>query len=127
MIDNHYYCGLCIEFYNSARSIQMLVDTFNLSTRIDEKLNNMRRSLNFASLLNNGVVFLIYGGPKLITIVSLSSSILSFVSLFVTNSEYALYLDLSVVVVCFTVLIKSIHALTLRMFVNQQDENKKRL
>ena len=127
MVDNG-HCSLCVDNYGGSMRLKQMVAKHNRSIKKNSNFESMKKSLNLLCIVNNIVVFVVYGGPILITTISVGSSVLSFSALFLRSENFAFYLECSIMCVSFIVWVKTVYIVTLQVFVNQRRiQNKKTL
>ena len=94
-------------------------------------INTFRNWINTLSIFNIIAVFIIFGGPKSISVMSLLSAVIIHVSNWILESHEAFYLELSVTLVTFIVFIRSLYAVIVTIIeilieTDMQRQNDKR-
>lgn len=112
MRNNTNYSSSCVQYHKTIQRLQEMIINQRQNTRINTQLEIFRLWISLLSILNSIISILIFRGLKLITKISLFSSIIIHVSCFITSTRQTIILELSVTFVTFIVFIKSSYAVS---------------
>ena len=131
MINNTNYCSHCILFHGTADRLKDLIHYQRRNIQMNILINTFRNWISTLSIFNSIVIFVIFGGPKSISAMSLLSAIVIHVSNWIVEPHEAFYLELSVTVVTFTVFVRSLYSVMVTIIeivieTDRQRQNDKR-
>ena len=109
------YCFHCIQQHFDPDHLRTQIAQQNTHQQRDQALKRIRFVFNIVVITNCVVVFIIFGGPKLITFLSIFSSSLIFVSIYVDKVINAVYFESSVMCIGFVVLFKSLYVILVQI------------
>lgn len=110
LLNDTYYCSYCVDYFESFAQLKQLVKQQEIQWTLNQQMRIVRIWLNILSVMNSIVVFLLFGGPTLITVVCFLSYACVLISLFLAKPKQALYLEFSVLIVTAVLLFNAIHA-----------------
>lgn len=110
------FCFHCVQRHIGFDHLRKLFDQQNIHRRRNVALKRIRVVFNSLSIVNSAVVFLVVGGPKLIILVMLFSSVSIFGSIFVEKGTDAFVFESVVILVSVVVLLKTLHVISLQVF-----------
>ena len=109
------YCFHCIQQHFDRDHLRTHIAQQNTHQQRDQALKRIRFFFNIVVITNCVVVFIIFGGPKLITFLSIFSSSLIFGSIYVDNVINAVYFESSVMFMGVVVLFKSLYVILIQI------------
>ena len=119
--DKH-FCFHCIQRHVGFDRLEKLVANQDVHREKNEALKRTRSLFDILSIFNSVVVFVAFGGPKSICLVSLFSSLSILASLYVEKVSDAILFESSVLLMSVVVYLKTLHA---TMFQSIQIETRK--
>lgn len=112
---NEYQCYQCLWNGSSIKHVSELLKAPEKQQQQQDYIDKIRKVFNFLSLANLLVVYMVFGGPKSILIISAIHGILMCISPYVTTSN-VLYFAGFVILVSLITCIKSAYIIMLNIY-----------
>lgn len=116
-------CFHCVQSHIGFYHLRKLIEQQQIRRERNEAFKGIRMLLNILSITNTIVTLLVYGGPKLIFLVTLFSSIGIFGSIYVEKVSHAVLFESAVVLVSAITLLKSLYVLMVQAMVLEKRKN----
>ncbi|CAF2876759.1 unnamed protein product [Rotaria sp. Silwood2] len=114
MLNDTQYCGHCIHKYSSNKKIELMTNLERMRTKQENILKVTKTTFNILSVINVITTFVIFGGPKSITIATLINTLMVFLSLYVSTS-LVIYFESFIIILSVVTYVKSLEALNKSM------------
>lgn len=106
------FCFYCYQaHYKTFDSLKVFIEQDNYHIKLNQILRHVKICFNAVSVFNFIVVYLVFGGPMLITHISLLSDLLVFISMFVENQFHVLTFEAAVLLVAVFTWAKSLYVI----------------
>jgi uncharacterized membrane protein YkgB len=106
-------CFHCVTNHTSFNDIEKLLQDQERNLKIQNELKYIRALYNILNMINLVTIFIIFGGPRTVTVMTMITLAFIFGSIYVENIRYGLWFDSAVIVVSFFVLLRSLWAIAL--------------
>jgi hypothetical protein len=111
-------CYHCLMNISTFEKLEALIINQELKEESEKAFDKLKFVFNCLTIYDMIVVFVIFGGPKLINFVTLFSSILICTSTFISNN-YVVYFEYSVLITSVLIMIKCIYILVIDMIESE--------
>lgn len=105
------FCFHCTQRHIGLSTLHSLIDKQQSYRAREEQLRTTRSMLNILSMINLLVIAFIFGGPKLISLISFLSSCSIFVSVIVEKLRDVVIFESSIILVSVVVLMKTFYVI----------------
>ena len=116
-------CYHCVKSHIGFEHLRTLIEQQQTHRKRDEVLKGIRMLFNILSITNTIVVFLVFGGPKLISFVTLVSSICIFGSIYVEKVADAVLFESAVILVSVVVVLKGVYVIMVEIVALERRKN----
>jgi hypothetical protein len=113
--NERHLCFYCINKYSTIINLEELLKHQQLAIERDQIVKDIRIFLTLLSFYNITLGFIIFGGPVLISVISIISGGVSFMSLFVDDLTLMLCMEYSIGLTFTIITFKSIISLSMTM------------
>jgi hypothetical protein len=117
-------CYHCLVNISSSEKLEKMIANLEEQQQSEERLKNLKLSFNYMSIYNVIIVYIVFGGPKLIPLVTFFGSILICVSIFIKHI-HMIYFEHPVAGTSFLIMIKSLCVLLVDMIRIEQQRKQK--
>ncbi len=124
MMKDDNYCFHCIERHVGAETLQSFIEKNSISRERSENLKVTRTIFNVLSIVTSLVTFLVSGGSKLICFITLCSSSLIFVSIYVESVLHVVIFETSAVLLSLIVFLKCLYVIHFAIIVIEKQKNR---
>jgi hypothetical protein len=108
-------CHHCVTNTSSFNEIRYLLRNQEKNLTIQNELKYVRCLFNILNVINIIMIFIIFGGPKIITLLTLITACMIFVSIYLTDQRDILLFDFSIVGLTAFIAFKCVHTLILEI------------
>ena len=115
MSNDESYCFHCIERHVGFPRLKTLVEKQRIQRERDRSLKHVRTLFNSLSIVNSVIVFLLFGGPRSISFISLVSSFCIFGSIFVEKPTDAVVFESLVILISAIVIFKTFYVIMVQI------------
>lgn len=117
------YCFHCIEHHIGGDALKSFIEKQSVCKKRNETLQITRTVFNVLSVVTSLVTFIVFGGSKLIFVISFCSSSLIFASIYVKNDLHVVIFETSAVILSIIVLVKCFYAIYFEIIVIERKKN----
>lgn len=111
-------CYHCLMKISTFEKLEALIINQELREESEKAFDKLRFAFDCLTIYNMIVVFIIFGGPKVITFITLFSSILICTSIIISKS-YVVYFEYSVLIISVFIMVKCVYILVIDMIESE--------